>query len=79
MSDLLKAFTAFFSHEEAFGLPKGTVRGIVFILLTVTMCYLAKDHPEVLDSLKVAFGAAIVLYFQKGGNNHPPANGGGVA
>jgi len=72
MGELWKAIAGFFSHDEAFGLPKGTVRGIVFIMLTLTMCRLAKDHVEILDSLKVAFGAAIVLYFQK------PSNGNGT-
>jgi len=72
MGELIKAATGFFSHDEAFGLPKGTVRGVVFIILTLTMCKLANTHPEILDSLKVAFGAAIVLYFQKptNGNGH---------
>ena len=70
MGDALKKVTDFFSHDEAFGLPKGTVRGAVFIILTLTMCQLATTHPEILDALKVAFGTAIGLYFSK--NGHEP-------
>lgn len=78
MSDLLKAFVAFFSHDEAFGLPKGSVRGIAFLALTGTLCTLAPTHPEVLEALKVAFAAAVGLYWG-GKNGAPPANGGNHA
>lgn len=74
MDTLLKAFTDFFSHDEAFGLPKGTVRGIAFLMLAGTLCYLAPKQPEVLEALKVAFATAVGLYF--GSKTTPPTNGG---
>ena len=77
MHDLLKAFTEFFSHDEAFGFPPGTVRGIAFLMLTGTLCYLAPKQPEVLEALKVAFAAAVGLYW--GSKTQPPSNGGNHA
>ena len=82
MKELLTAFTGFFSHDEAFGLPKGTVRGIAFLMLTWTLCSLSPSHPEVLEALKVAFAAAVGLYWGGkigNGNGHgtppPPTPG----
>ena len=54
---------AFFNNQEAFGLPKGTVRATVLLLLTVTMCRMAADHGEAAAALIAAFGTAAGFYF----------------
>jgi hypothetical protein len=66
------------SHDEAFGLPQGTVRGIVFIVLTVTMAQLCLKGAPIPAELSNILAGIVGFYFgQKTGNGHglppPPA------
>lgn len=78
MKELLAALTGFFSHDEAFGLPKGSIRGMVFLIMTATVCLLASKQQPIPAELAAAWGGIVGLYFggKGNGNGHgtpPPA------
>ena len=69
---LSKALADLFSHDEALGLPKGTVRGIVFILMTATICVMAARQIAIPAEFAAAWGGIVGLYFGQKTNGHEP-------
>ena len=68
-----------FSHDEAFGLPKGTVRAVVLVILTTSVCLLSILSKDIPDTLSMAFAASVAYYFAQKHNGQPPNTAGGVA
>ena len=54
---------AFFNPHEAFGLPRGTVRASVWLIVTITICYMAVTGKEIQNALWSAWGAIVGYYF----------------
>ena len=67
----------YFSHSEAFGLPKGTVRASVFLILTGTVCLLAILGKAIPELLGVAWGSVVGFYYGQSTTkgNGPNPNG----
>ena len=63
MGKILDGVGQFLNHDEAFGMPPGTVRGIAFIGLTFTICLLAWTGKAIPDPLSMAWAAVIGHYF----------------
>ena len=64
-----------FSHDEALGLPKGTVRGLVFLVMTTAICYMAIKQLPIPAEIAAAWGGVVGLYFggkSGNGNGHEP-------
>ena len=60
-------------HDEAFGLPQGTVRGTVFIILAVTLAQLCLKGAAIPSELSNILSGVVGFYFgQKTGNGHEP-------
>ena len=80
MNEIAKGLVAFFSHDEAFGMPKGSVRATALLIMTGTICWMAATHGGTAGAaLLTAFGSAVTFYFvgKKANGDHndapPPA------
>lgn len=65
INKMVGAVDKFISHDEAFGLPPGTIRGTVLLILTITVCYLSVREGKMSETLSTAFGLAVGYYFGK--------------
>lgn len=72
IQDTAHAIKEYFNHDEAFGAPPGTVRGVVFIGLTLTICMLAWTGRPIPDPLSMAWAAVIGHYFGEKMQQKPP-------
>lgn len=73
---LATAVKDFFNHDEALGLPKGSIRGIVFVIFAATASVLAIKQLPIPSEVSNILSAISGFYFgQKitNGNGHPPA------
>ena len=62
----------YFGNEEAFGLPKGTVRGLVFLMLTSTICLLALHAKEIPAQFLAIYTGVVGFYFGQAISNGKP-------
>ena len=59
-----------FSHDESFGLPPGTIRSFVLMMMSATVCYMSIKGLEISETLASAFGLAVGYSFGKFSNNN---------
>ena len=50
-------------EDRALGLPTGSVRAIIALIATITMCYLALSEKNIPDGLNTIMAVIIGFYF----------------